>query len=299
MSTASMLRLLALSAIWGSSFLFMRIGAPLLGPVMLIALRVALAALFLALVHVMRQQPLGLRGHARHFLVLGLINSALPFLLFATAARTLSASLMAILNATAPIWGAIVASLWSRTLPRPAALLGLALGIVGVAILVRFDPSSVREGAPRAILLGLAASLCYGVSTTYARSAPRIDAFANAHGSMWAATLWIAPAVPFFVHPAPLSPTLVIAVLALGILCSGVAYLLYFRLIADLGPTSALTVTFLVPVFGILWGHVFLGEPVGWDTLAGALIVIAGTALVTGFSWTALRRSAAPLRDRA
>jgi len=101
------------------------------------------------------------------------------------------------------------------------------------------------------------------------------------------------------VHPAPLSATLLIAVLALGILCSGVAYLLYFRLIADLGPTSALTVTFLVPVFGILWGHIFLAEPVGWDTLAGALIVIAGTALVTGFSWTALRRAAAPLRDRA
>src|ERR1700733_9184037 len=145
MNTASVIRLLALSAIWGSSFLFMRIGAPLLGPVVLIALRVGLAALFLRLVHIGRSGSHGMRGHARHFLILGLINSALPFLLFATAARTLSASLMAILNATAPIWGALVGALWSRTLPRPSVFVGLLLGVAGVAILVRFDPSPVRK----------------------------------------------------------------------------------------------------------------------------------------------------------
>lgn len=297
MSTASLLRLLALSAIWGSSFLFMRIAAPLLGPVPLIAGRVSLAALFLTVMQLARPRRLDLGPNAVHFLILGLLNSALPFVLFATAAGTLSASLLAILNATAPIWGAVVTSLWSRALPRPAALLGLVLGIVGVAVLVRFDPSSLREGADRAIALGLMASLCYGIATTYARSAPRIDAFANALGSMWAATLWMAPAVPFFGHPTALSTTLVIAVLALGILCSGIAYLLYFRLIADIGPAPALTVTFLVPVFGILWGHLFLNEPVGWDTLVGALIVISGTALVTGFRLDSLRRAFAEASD--
>ncbi len=290
MSTTSVLQLLALSAIWGSSFLFMRIGAPLLGPVVLIALRVSLAALFLRLMRIGRTGPIGMRQHARHFLILGLINSALPFLMFATAARTLSASLMAILNATAPIWGALVGALWSRTLPRPSVIAGLLLGIAGVAILVRFDPSSVREGAHIAILLGLGAALCYGIATTYAHSAPRIDAFANAEGSMWAAMLWVAPAVPFFSHSTPATATLVVSVLALGVLCSGIAYLLYFRLIADLGPAPALTVTFLVPIFGILWGHLFLGEAVGWDTLLGTLIVVAGTALVTGFSFSSFWR---------
>ncbi len=292
MSTTSVLQLLALSAIWGSSFLFMRIGAPLLGPVVLIALRVSLAALFLRLMRIGRPGPYGMRGQARHFLILGLINSALPFLLFATAARTLSASLMAILNATAPIWGALVGALWSRTLPRPSVFVGLLLGIAGVAILVRFDPSSVGGGAHIAILLGLGAALCYGIATTYAHSAPRIDAFSNAEGSMWAATLWIGPAVPFFAHSTPFTATLVVSVLALSILCSGIAYLLYFRLIADLGPAPALTVTFLVPIFGILWGHLFLGEAVGWDTLLGAVIVIAGTALVTGFSFISFWRLA-------
>jgi drug/metabolite transporter (DMT)-like permease len=295
MSTISLCRLLALSAIWGSSFLFMRIGAPLVGPVVLIALRVGLAAIFLRLMRIGRTGPGGLLKFTRHFLILGLINSALPFLLFAIAARTLSASLMAILNATAPIWGALVGALWSRRLPRPSVFVGLLLGIVGVAILVRFDPSSVGEAAHLAILLGLGAALCYGITTTYAHSAPRVDAFSNAEGSMWAATLWIVPAVPFFAHPTPLSSTLVMSVLALGIVCSGIAYLLYFRLIADLGPAPALTVTFLVPIFGILWGHLFLGETVGWDTLLGAMIVIAGTALVTGFSFTSFWQ---PLRAK-
>ena len=284
MSPASLVRLLVLSAIWGASFLFMRMAAPVLGPVPLIAARVLFAALFLALAGVVLRQPLQLRGNARHYLVLGLFNSALPFLLFAVAARTLSASLLSILNATAPIWGAVIGAAWTRTVIAPKALLGLALGVAGVALLVGFDPASLRPGAPLAIALGLGAAFSYGIATNYAKSARKVDAFANAHGSMWAATLLIAPAVPF--APASAAPTLAIglAVLALGVLCSGVAYLLYFRLVADLGAASALTVTFLIPVFGVLWGHLFLGEATNWNTWVGAAIVIAGTALVTGFS---------------
>jgi drug/metabolite transporter (DMT)-like permease len=107
---------------------------------------------------------------------------------------------------------------------------------------------------------------------------------------MWGATLLLAPAVPFAPPSAMPTPTIALAVLALGVLCSGIAYLLYFRLIADIGATSALTVTFLVPVFGVLWGHAILGEPLGWNTFVGALVVIVGTALVTGFDAAALFR---------
>ena len=294
MTAPSLARLLALSAIWGASFLFMRMGAPVLGPTLLIGCRVLFAALFLAIVGAALRKPLDLRRNAVHYLVLGLFNSALPFLLFAFAARTLSASLLSILNATAPIWGAVIGALWTRTALAPRSLLGLALGVAGVAMLVGFDPSALREGAPLAIALALSASLSYGIATNYAKSAQKVEPFANAHGSMWAATLLIAPAVPF--APPVSAPSLVImlAVLALGVVCSGIAYLLYFRLIADIGAASALTVTFLVPVFGVLWGHVILGEPLGWNTLVGALVVIVGTALVTGFSAAALfRRPAA------
>ena len=292
MTAASLVRLLALSAIWGASFLFMRMGAPVLGPVLLIGLRVLLAALFLAVVGAVLRKPLDARRNAGHYLVLGLFNSALPFLLFAFAAKTLSASLLSILNATAPIWGAVIGAVWTRTALSPKSLLGLALGVAGVALLVGFDPSTLREGAPLAIALGLAATLSYGVATNYAKSAKKVEPFANAHGSMWAATLLIAPAVPFAPPAALPTPTIALAVLALGVLCSGIAYLLYFRLVADIGAASALTVTFLVPVFGVLWGHLFLDEPLGWNTLVGALVVIVGTALVTGFSAAALFRRA-------
>jgi len=284
MTAASLARLLALSAIWGASFLFMRMGAPVLGPTLLIGCRVLFAALFLAVVGAALRKPLDARRNAGHYLVLGLFNSALPFLLFAFAARTLSASLLSILNATAPIWGAVIGALWTRTALPARAMLGLALGVAGVALLVGFDPSTLRAGAPLAIALALAAAVSYGIATNYAKSARKVEPFANAHGSMWAATLLIAPAVPFAPPAAWPGLTIALAVLALGVVCSGVAYLLYFRLVADIGAASALTVTFLVPVFGVLWGHLFLGEPLGWNTLVGALVVIVGTALVTGFS---------------
>ncbi len=288
MSPASLARLIALSAIWGASFLFMRLGAPVLGPVPLIACRVLFAALFLAVVARVLRKPLHARRNARHYLVLGLFDSALPFLLFAFAARTLSASLLSILNATAPIWAAVIGAAWTRTPLSARSLLGLSLGVAGVALLVGFDPGTLRAGAPLAIALALAAAFAYGIATHDAKSARKAEPFANAHGSMWAATLLVAPAVPFAPPAALPSPAIALAVLALGVLFSGVAYLLYFRLIADIGAASALTVTVLVPVFGVLWGHAILGEPLEWNTLAGALVVIVGTALVTGFSAKAL-----------
>lgn len=288
MSTASLLRLVALSAIWGASYLFMRMAAPVLGPTLLIFIRVLLAALFLLAVGAAMKKRLDLKQNWRHFLVLGLFNSALPFLLIATAAQTLSASLLSILNATSPIWGAAVGAVWTRSGLSAKASLGMLLGIVGVAVLVGVDPSSLSGGAPFAMALGLGAALSYGIATNYAKSARKIDPFANAHGSMWGATLWIAPAIPF-VHPVAMpGPTIALSVLALGVVCSGIAFLMYFRLIEDIGAAPALTVTFLVPVFGVLWGHVLLGEPLGWNTLGGACIVIVGTALVTGFSPAAL-----------
>ena len=283
MSAASLARLLALSAIWGASFLFMRLGAPVLGPTALIAGRVLFAALFLALVGAVLRKPLDARRNALHYLVLGLFNSALPFLLFAFAARTLSASLMAILNATAPISAAVIGAAWTRTALPARSALGLALGVGGVALLVGFDPSTLRAGAPLAIALALAASFSYGIATTYAKSAKKVEPFANAHGSMWAATLAIVPLLAVAPPLAMPGPAIALSVLALGVVCSGIAYLLYFRLIADIGAASALTVTFLVPVFGVLWGHLILGEPLGWNTLVGAAVVIVGTALVTGF----------------
>jgi len=283
MSTANLIRLFVLAAIWGGSFLFMRIAVPVLGPAVLIEYRVLFAAVFLLLVGLALRKRLDVRANWRHYLVLGFFNSALPFFLFAFAARTLSASVLTVLNATAPMWGALLGAAWTRTGIKLRTAAGLALGTTGVALLVGFDHVATRPGAGIAIAAALVAALCYGIASLYAKTARSVEPFANAHGSMWAATLLALPLLPFF--PAPGVPTAGImgATLALGIVCSGLAYILYFKLIDDVGTTSALTVTFLTPVFGILWGALFLGEVVGWHTVVGSAIVLLGTALVTGF----------------
>jgi drug/metabolite transporter (DMT)-like permease len=283
MNTANFLRLLLLAAIWGGSFLFMRIGAPVLGPAVLIEYRVLFAALFLAAVALVLRKRLDLRANWKHYLMLGFFNSALPFLLFAYGARTLTASVLSVLNATAPMWGALIGALWARQPITLRSGTGLLLGTAGVALLVGFDDVSRLPGADLAIAAALAGAVCYSIASLYAKSAKSVEPFANAHGTMWAATLFVLPALPFFPAPGVASPGVWAAVLALGVLCSGIAYLIYFRLVAEVGPTSALTVTFLNPVFGILWGALFLGEAIGWHTLAGAAIVLVGTALVTGF----------------
>lgn len=297
MNSASIVRLFSLAAIWGASFLFMRIAVPELGPAWLMFGRVLLAALFLALVAIAFQRRLPIRGHVGHFLLLSFFNTALPFLLFAYAAQTLTASLLAVLNATAPLWGALIGWMFFRQRMSLKISCGLLLGISGVVILVGFDTAVDRNALP-AIAAAAGAACCYGIATWYTRLAKPVAAFSNAHGNMWGATLWLLPLLWLIPLPVaePASQSLY-AVLALGVVCTGVAYMLYFRLVQDLGATPTLTVTFLIPVFGVVWGHLFLQETIGWHTLVGAAVVIAGTMLVSGFNLSTLRSNAAPVKE--
>lgn len=283
MDSASLFRLLLLAAIWGGSFLFMRIGVPVFGPAGLIAFRVLIAALFLWLAGLWLSKGLNLRKHWRHYLIIGLLNSALPFLLFAYAAQSLSASLLSILNATSALWGALVTAIWLRTPITRPAVFGLLCGFSGVVLLVGNGVSIAGHAAWPAIIAGLIAPLSYALASTYTRAYPTtVTPFANAHGSMWMASVLVLPLLFF----APLRQTPLttdwLAVLTLGTACTGAAYLLYFRLIQDVGATRALSVTFLIPVFGVLWGRLFLDEPIGVDKLLGGVLVLAGIALTTG-----------------
>jgi drug/metabolite transporter (DMT)-like permease len=190
---------------------------------------------------------------------------------------------MAVLNATAPMWGALLGAVWNRQPIRARTALGLVLGTLGVALLVGFDHATSRPGAGLAVAAALLGAFSYSVASLYARTATSVEPFANAHGTMWTSALMVLPALPLFPPAGAPTAGIVGAVVALGVLCSGIAYILYFRLIEQVGTTSALTVTFLSPVFGILWGALFLGETVGWYTIAGSAIVLVGTAFVTGF----------------
>ncbi len=292
----SIIILLTLSAIWGSSYLFMRIAVPSLGPAYLMEARVLFAALFLLVISWLVRKPLNLKRNALHFFILGSLNTAVPFLLLAYSAKTLTASLMAVVVATAPIWGAVLDSIWSRTAITITKLLGMIVGITGVSVLVGFDSILKTPGADLAVLACLGAAAFYGIASVYTKNAPKLDSLVNAHGSMWGASVFIIPFL--FFMPATQTPAsgVLIAVLTLGVVCTGIAYVLFFKLIKDVGPTSALTVTFLVPAFGILWGHIFLNETIGWYTFVGSGITIMGTAMVTGISIKPIIKRLTPQR---
>lgn len=284
MPLSSALQLIALAAIWGSSFLFMRIAVPSLGPAYMIEARVLLAALFLFAVALVMRRKLNLLQYKKHFFIIGLFNTALPFLLFAYAVQTLNASTLAVLNSTAAIWGTAIGVFWTKTPLTRRKAIGLALGVLGVVVLVGWDSAQLGEGSGLAITAGIMAAACYGIASNYTKTAPQISSFNNAHGNMWAASLIVLPLLPFIPVREPVGMEVASSVLALGVLCTGVAYLLYFKLINDVGAASALSVTFLIPAFGIFWGHLILDEAVGWNTVFGTLLVVSGTMLVTGFS---------------
>lgn len=263
--------------------MFMRIAAPEVGPAVTIFFRVMLGAAFLLLVVVWLGKALQIRKHWKNFLLLGALNSALPFVLFAYAALTLPASILAILNATTPIWGAVFAAMVGSETLHAKRWAGLFLGLLGVAVLTGVEIQTLPAGAGLAILAALLASSLYSVAATYISRTRPVEPIANANGSLWAATLWLLPVMWFTPLPESM-PTVEVSgsIFLLGVLCSGMAYLLYFRLIREVGAVSTLTVTLLIPVFGIFWGFVFLNEAVGWHTVAGAVLVLTGTILATG-----------------
>ncbi len=294
----SFIKLIILAAIWGGSFLFMRIAANPLGPAVLIEARVLCTAVTLLLVSFYLKKKLSFNTHSKHFFILGLFNTALPFLCFAYAAQTLNASTLAILNSTAPIWAAIIGAIWTKTALESKVLLGLGIGVTGVSVLVGWDAFNIGQEAILPIFAAVMAAFSYGIASNYTKTAPKVEAFNNAHGSMWAAVLIVLPFVFFMPMREAPDLTITTSVILLGAVCTGLAYLLYFNLINELGAPSALSVTFLIPVFGILWGNLFLDEAIGINTIVGSILVITGTMLVTGLSPVQMIKNARQKRKR-
>lgn len=296
MKTRDLIDLVLLAALWGASFLFMRMGAAQFGPVALAFLRVAGAAALLLPLLAARGQLGAMRGHWRAIAVVGVLNSALPFLLFALGALVLTTALMSVFNATASIWGALVAWLWLGEKLTPSRWLGLAIGLLGVAGLswgrADFRPGEHGVSAAMGVAACLGATVLYGIAGNVSRRwLQGVPPLAVAAGSQFAATVVLAlPALWTWPAVAPSAAAWgATAVLALG--CTGLAYLLYFRLIAHTGAANALSVTFLIPGFALLWGWVMLGELPTRDMLLGCAVILLGTALATGLlKWPVRRR---------
>jgi drug/metabolite transporter (DMT)-like permease len=224
---------------------------------------------------------LDLREHWRAYLVMGLLNAAAPWTLYAYAGLHLGAGTMSILNATTPFFAAICGALWLSERFTVRKLAGLAVGVAGVAMVVGLGPIALTRGVVLGSAACIAATLCYALSTTWLKKYDsNVSTIALSTATLVVASIAIAPFLGTVPAAEAFSTQVVVAVLGVSLLCSALGFLLYFRLIADLGPTRASTVTFLIPVFGVLWGCVFLGEEVGIGTLAGGLTVLAATALV-------------------
>lgn len=235
-----------------------------------------------------------MRGRNQHFSVVGAINSALPFTLFAYATLHVTAGFAAVLNASVPLFSAIVAYLWLRDKLTFIRIVGLLIGFVGVVVLVWGKVSFKGDGSGLAVLAGLAASLSYGISANYTkRHLTGVDPLANATGSQIAATIILLPLAIYFWPDTMPSLRSWLCVIALGIACTGVAYILFFRLIAHVGPTKAVAVTYLLPIFGMLWGTLFLDENITLNMIAACCVILLGTAFANGLlKWPSAKTDA-------
>ena len=278
---------IALGALWGSSFLFMRFSALEFGALATAAGRVGIAAAFLLPIVIYKGLLPQLQKHWKKIFIMGIFNSAIPFACFAFSLLSITTGLSSILNATVPMFGALVAWVWLKDKPALPRIVGIAIGFSGIALLAwgkaSFKPDASGTTTGWAVLACLLACLCYGISASYAKKyMGGIDPMVTAAGSQIGATLGLLiPAIWLWPTTAP-SATAWLALLVLGVACTGIAYILYFRLIEKAGPQRTLTVTFLIPVFAVFYGAVFLHEAVTPWMLLCAAVIVCGTALATG-----------------
>jgi drug/metabolite transporter (DMT)-like permease len=261
----------------------MRIGSPEFGAILLMALRTLTASLFLVPILIFSKKLTALNGYKTKIFIVGIFNTAIPFVLFGYATLTLSGGLTSVLNATTPMFGAIVAYLWFRDKMTVTASFGLLIGFIGVYLLMLDKINLGQQNIILPTLAALLASLCYGLSANYTKKyLTGISSTALATGSQVSATLVLLP-ISFFFLPTQLpNNSAIISVLLLGVVCTGIAYIIFFHLIANLGPARAISVTYLIPAFGLLWGSLFLNETITTGMIIGCGFILIGVALATG-----------------
>jgi len=282
-------QIVGLSALWGASFPLLRVAAPELGPWMLAGARVTLATLTLAVImrvlrHQWPWQEWRLLG------LLSLLTVVLPFVLFSWAALRLPAGYSALLNTTAVLFGTLSAAWFKEDSLTRRKLLGCLCGALGVGLIVQLGPVPINANTLSAALACVGAAACYGFATPLMkRLTQRLEPLSLAAGIHLMAMVVILPGALLSWPQARFTAGGFAAVTVLGVLTSGLAYWVHLRIIRQVPPVAAMSPVFLIPVFGVTWGHLFLGEALSSGIFAGGALVLAATALVTGFN---------PLRSR-
>jgi len=273
--------LLLLGAIWGAAFLFTRIAVPEFGPFALVEVRVIVATLVVGAMVAGRGKLGELRGKWKAMTLIALLNSAIPFVLFAYATRSVPAGFAAVLNSTVPLFGAVVGVSAFGEKFTTTRVIGLAVGFLGVIVLVA--PRLEVAGSPSAIAAALSASCMYAVAAHLTRRVlPGVHSIVIAAGSLAASCVVLA--IPALVYLPSAMPSAAAwgSVLALGVVATGIAYILYFRLLEQIGATGAVAVTYLIPLFGMVWGAIFLREAITAPMALGCALILGGVAITTG-----------------
>lgn len=275
-------KLTVLAAIWGGSFLLMRIMAPALGPFGLASSRLLIAGVVLVAWFTARGLEIEWRRNWRQYTVIALLNAAIPFSMFGFAALYIPAGYSAVINATTPIFGVAWSAFIFDDRPTPMMLLGAALGLVGVGVIAGLGPVEPSWELLLAIGACLTAAICYSAAGVYIKThTGRLKPMAVASAAQLIAGTLLIPGLAIY-HPTPelITPLVIACTITLALLCSAIGFVLYYQLLADCGPTKALTVTYVVPVFGVLWGALFLGETITPLMIGGMALVIGGTFLL-------------------
>jgi len=279
MAIRMLLQLLVLGMIWGGSFMFQRITVPALGAGVTASGRLVLAAIALLVMLAFTGRKTNFRARWKDYLLVGLGGAGLPFVAFALAAYSLPAGYSAVLNSTVPLFTVLIGWI-AGTRPSTSKIVGVVVGIFGVVTLARFGTVTLNGMTIAAFGGGLVAAILYAFNarTVKARFADT-DPLVVATGSMIFAAI---PLAPWGVSSLPAQWPLgaVLALVAVGVLCTGIAYAMYYKLIKEAGSERAVTVTFLVPIFAEIWGALFLGEPITWASAIGCGLVLVAVALI-------------------
>ncbi|SFA54161.1 Permease of the drug/metabolite transporter (DMT) superfamily [Parageobacillus thermantarcticus] len=282
MNAKEMASLFLLAALWGASFLFMRIASPVIGPVLTIELRVLIAGIVLLLYVWMFKKSVELKAYWKQYLIVGALNAAIPFTLIATATLHLPASVAAILNSTTPLFTALT-SRWFLHEPLYAKKwIGIGLDIIGVFALVGWSPVSLSTQTIVSTLLSILAAFSYGCGGVYAKKTfAGVSSLSLSIGQQLGAAAVLIPLVAFDMPTKQVSTLVVYSILGLAVFCTAIAYLFYFYLLANVGPTKTLSVTFLVPVFGVIWGMIFLHEKISIGMIGGLAVILTSIFLLS------------------
>ena len=263
-----------LGAVWGSAFMFIKIATPELGPIALVNIRLAVAGLIFIPFLLQQKYLKHFRRNFKNILVLSVINTALPFSLFAYASLESSSNMLSILNGTTAIMAVVISTIWLKIRLNFFQIMGVFIGLFGIVVLA--NPDNVYISM-KATIFCLSAAFCYALSANYIQKfAYKTNTIVLIGWTLVIASVLLLP-ITFFNLPSQFpSNSVIFSILWLGVISTGVAFLGYVRLIEKVGAVKTATVAYFIPVFGVIWGYVFLGEPITLQILIGMILILIG-----------------------